>query len=131
MKNTRILVFIAVVLLIIIASLACQQAGEIITPAEATARYEGTQSAAVSGVTGDAEGAEFLAGSEAALASQEFLINIVRNPGETDAFAYGYRGDKVTVEGSTNHEGEIWYLVDTFSGTGWVPAKNLAPVADD
>jgi uncharacterized lipoprotein YehR (DUF1307 family) len=131
MKNTRLFVLLAVVLLLLIASLACKQAGEIITPAEATQRYEGTQSAFVSDVTGDVEGAEFLAGTEATLASQEFLINIVRTPGETDAFAYGYRGDKVTVEGSSMLDGEIWYRVDTFSGSGWVPAKNLAPLEDE
>lgn len=130
MKNTRLLSILAVVILLFIVSLACNQAGDIITPAEATQRYEATQSAAVSGVTGDAEGATFLAGTEVSLASREFIINIVRNPGETDAFAYGYRGDGVTVEGSILHDGEIWYLIDTFSGTGWVPESNLAPLED-
>jgi hypothetical protein len=131
MKNTRLFVLLAVVLLLLVASLACKQAGEIITPAEATQRFEATQSVAVSGVAGDAEGAEFLTGSTVMLTSNEFLINLVKSPGDatvTNIFSYAYRGDKVTVEGSVLDDGVIWYRVKTQSGSAWVPEENVVPV---
>jgi hypothetical protein len=128
MKRKNFIYILSALSVLFILSLACKQSGEIITPAEATQRYVATQDAGQSGVVGDAEGAVFPAGSEALLVGQGYLVGLYSNPGDGSAVSFATRGDKITVEGSENFEGTIWYRVETIAGSGWLPADNLAPV---
>lgn len=128
MARRNTLVLLSIISLLLVLSLACKQAGEIITPAEATQRYEATQAASVEEVVGDAEGAEFLGGDSAKLVGQGYLVGLFNIVGETVAFSFATRGDTVTVIGSVVYEDGIWYKVQTLAGSGWLPAENLAPV---
>ncbi|MFL7813098.1 MAG: hypothetical protein ACK2TT_00840 [Anaerolineales bacterium] len=128
MKRKNLIYILLALSSLFILSLACSQAGEIITPAEATQRYEATQSASESGVVGDAEGAEYLEGEEAILVGQGYLVGLYSNPGDESAVSFATRGDQITVEGSELYEGEVWYRVETIAGSGWVQADSLAPM---
>ncbi len=128
MKNKRLNFILAAISALFILSVACKESGEIITPAEATQRYEATQSAGQSEVVGDAEGAEYLAGDEAILTGTAYLVGLYSNPGDVSAVSFATRGDTITVEGSMYYEGEIWYRVQTIAGSGWLPVENLKPL---
>ena len=120
-------VAISVILLFVI-TLACKQSGDIITPAQATQRYEATEAASSGEATGDAVGATYLAGSRAILNSNTYLVGLYSIAGDAVAFSFATRGDEVTVTGSLDIDGTIWYKVETNAGSGWLPEVNLEPV---
>jgi hypothetical protein len=128
MKRKNLYTILAAVTALILLSLACNQAGEIITPAEATQNYVATKEASESGVVGDAEDADYPADSEAILTGVGYLVGLYSNPGDVSAVTFATRGDKVTVEGSQYLDDVIWYRVESSAGSGWVPAENLKPV---
>lgn len=107
-------------LLFLLVGLACAQAGEILTPAEATER---AQADVVTGGSSDVEG-EFAVGDTATLTGRNFLVNLVDSPGGR-IVAGQERGATVTIEGIGELEGEIWYQITGGTGTGWVRASNL------
>jgi hypothetical protein len=117
--------------LLLLTNLACAQAGEILTPAEATARAEATQNL----VRPTATPGAFKEGSSAAegpqvgdavyLTGRGFLISLVSEPGATRMIAGQERGVEVTIIEITEHEGELWYKIDAPTGEGWVPAENI------
>ena len=113
------------VVLLLLAGLACAQAGEVLTPAEATERAQGGP--ARENVEVDTE--EGLSvGDTATLTGRGFLINILNQPGSGGRIiANQERGVAVTIEGVTEEEGEIWYQIEAPTGTGWVKAENLEP----
>ncbi len=115
--------------LLVLASLACKQAGEVLTPAEATARAE---EAAQAGFTssGAAADGEFQAGDTATLIGRSFLVNLYDAP-KGKISAGQERGTAVTVLESTSHEGEVWYKIEAPTGEGWVSADNLEPVEEE
>lgn len=120
-------IFLVLSLLLLI-SIACQQSGEIISPAEATQRYEATQAADLGRVVGVVEGADFAPGSFAELTSTGYLVGLYKEPGARTAFSYATRGDQVTVVGSQELEGEIWYKIESMAGDGWLPGSYLKAV---
>ena len=128
MKRRNITIIMAILSLLFILSIACNQSGEIITPAEATQRFEATQAAAFGVASGDAENAKFPGGSKAVLTGKGYLVALYSNPGDIVVFSYATRGDEITVVGSLEYEGEIWYMIETLAGDGWTPEENLAPV---
>jgi hypothetical protein len=112
------------VLPLILMVLACAQAGEILTPAEATERATGQLPGS------DREGStagEFQVGDTAALTGRSFLVNIMDAPGGRIA-AGQERGVEVEILQATEVDGEIWYQIQAPTGTGWVSADNLEPV---
>lgn len=112
------------ILLLIFTGLACAQAGEILTPAEATERATGALPGS------DREGStagNFQVGDRAALTGRSFLVNIMDAPGGRIA-AGQERGVEVGILQATEHEGEIWYQIQAPTGTGWVSADNVEPV---
>lgn len=121
MKGRRALILMIGVL--ILASLACSQAGEILTPAEATAR---AVEAAPVFATGDSsvEGGVFEAGDKAELTDRSFLVNLYDAPGGKVS-AGQERGAEVTVLEVSTDVGAIWYKIEAPTGQAWVPAKNL------
>ncbi len=128
MAHKKVIWILVPILLLFVFSIACNQSGEIISPAEATQRYEATQSAVSGDVSGDAAGATYLAGELAILTSNTYLVGLYNIAGDVVAFSFATRGDEVTVTGSLDIDGTIWYKVETLAGSGWLPEVNLEPV---
>jgi hypothetical protein len=111
--------------LLLLVSLACAQAGEILSPEEATARAQPTKRPTRPPATAAStqEGAPQV-GDTVRLTSQGFLVNILVEPGGR-IIANQERGAEVTILEETQHEGETWYLIDAPTGEGWVQAEFL------
>jgi hypothetical protein len=128
MKRRIILTILSVISLFMVLNLACKQSGEIITPAEATQRFDATQGADSGDVVLEIEGAEFAVGTTVELTFEGHLVGLYKNPNDTNPFTYATRGDQVTVAGSQEVEGEIWYKVETMAGDGWLLSTNIKAV---
>lgn len=134
----------AFLLVLIAANLACARAGEILTPAEATARaVEATARAREVNVAptatlrptseGGAEEQETpqapegpQVGDTAYLAGKGYLIRLVDKPGGTRMIAGQEKGVEVQIVQTTQFEDKMWYLVDAPTGEGWVPAESIS-----
>jgi hypothetical protein len=123
-KNPYYLLIIFSVLFVF--SIACKQAGEIITPAEATQRYEATQAAKSGDVVVEAEGAVYSPGDTVQLVSEGHLVGLFQEPGGPSPFSFATRGDEVTITSSVNIDGVLWYQIDSIAGSGWLPETNFA-----
>ncbi len=126
MKRRNLLIILSVFSLLFIFSLACKQSGEILTPAEATQNYEATQAVLSGVVVSVIEGAEFSPGDKVILDSEGHLVGLFQEAGGNVAFSYATRGDEVTIVGSTEVDGELWYKIETSAGNGWLPGADLA-----
>jgi hypothetical protein len=116
----------AMIGLLILTSLACNQAGEILTPAEATARAE---EAAQPVFTSDEviAGSNYQVGDEATLIGRSFLVNLIDAPGGKIS-AGQERGTAVMVL-EVAMVGEVtWYKIEAPTGEGWVSEEALEPV---
>jgi hypothetical protein len=122
------MVWVLFLALLVGPSLACAQAGEILSSEEATARARAavTPTSTRPSVTR----AEFQAGDEVEFAGSGFLVPLYKKIGDSSAFSHAGRGDTGTVLGSQEQDGQIWYLVDGPSGEGWVEADALKPVGE-
>ena len=115
--------------LLIITGLACEQAGEILTPEEATARaQEGSFQPSGNGET--AAGANFNPGDSAEVVGTGFLVNLLDAPGGRITGSQA-RGSTIEILESAEFEGEIWYHVDSETGQGWLRAENLAVAEEE
>lgn len=110
--------------LLLFAGLACAQAGEVLTPEEATERARNPL--VVNGGESSAEG-EFAVGDQAELTADGFLVNLLDQPGGRITGGQA-RGATVTVEQVAEAEGEIWYRISSSGSSGWVRAENLVPL---
>ncbi|HZD11169.1 MAG TPA: GW dipeptide domain-containing protein [Candidatus Binatia bacterium] len=112
------------VALLLFAGLACAQAGEVLTPAEATERAAGPlPGTAQEGSTAG----DFQVGDTAELTGRSFLVNLFDAPGGRIS-AGQERGAEVTIQQVTELDGEIWYQIKAGTGTGWVKADALVPI---
>lgn len=107
-------------------SLACAQAGNVISFEDATATAEGKY-APVTDSGGTADGANFAIGDTALLAGKGFLINLMDDPGGRIS-AGQQRGAEVEIISSILFEDVLWYEVDSSTGTGWIKGENLEPL---
>ncbi len=131
-KNTKLNPKLALFLLIglvLLAAVACQK-GEVITPAEATARAKEARSVKVKktatpGGKTEAGGDVIPTGTKATLVGKAYLINIYKEPGSTRIHIQQEKGVEVEVLDVTDVNGETWYLIDAPAGQGWVKAENL------
>lgn len=115
--------------LLVFTGLACEQAGDILTEEEATARaQEGIFRP--SGDGAEAAGAELAVGSKATVTGSGFLVNLVDVPGGRIAGSQS-NGSQVEILESADFEGEIWYKVDSATGDGWLKAENLEAVEEE
>ncbi|MCB9421507.1 MAG: SH3 domain-containing protein [Ardenticatenaceae bacterium] len=121
MKGRRALILM--VGLLILTSLACSQAGEILSPAEATARAVEAIPVFTTG-SSSVEGGVFEAGDTAVLTGRSFLVNLYDNPGGKVS-AGQERGAEVTVLEASTEGDEVWYKIEAGTGEGWVPATSL------
>jgi len=123
-KQTLKLSLLLAFLALFASILACQQSGDIISDAEATARA--MPSATPTSIV--AEGS-IPTGTTVYLTGRSYLINLVDAPGSFKMIAGQERGVEVVVLDSTLYKDEIWYLIDAPTGNGWVPAENLTTEA--
>ena len=130
MERRNLTIILAVLSLLFVFSLACKQSGEIITPAEATQRYDATQAADTGDVVTSVEGADFAPGDKAILTSAGHLVGLYQQADGRTPFSYATRGDEVTVTSAVEIEGVIWYQIDSTAGDGWLPETNLDPVGE-
>lgn len=126
MKSRPVLLLLFSISLLLLISMACKQSGEIITPAEATQRYEGTQAALSDDTVTEVEGSLFTVGSKVKLIGDGFLVGLYQNAGEQKTISYATRGDIVTILSAREVDGVIWYKVETTAGDGWLPEEFLA-----
>ncbi len=110
--------------LLLAAGLACAQAGEVLTPEEATER---ARNPLVTDGDSDIEG-DFAIGERATLVGEGFLINLLDRPAGRIAGGQA-RGATVTIEQVGEAEdGEIWYRISSSGSGGWVRGENLEPI---
>lgn len=112
--------------LLALMSLACAQAGNVISFEDATATAEGKYAPSTSS-GGTADGADFAIGGTAVLAGKGFLINLMDKPGGRIS-AGQQRGAEVKILSSVLFEDVLWYEVDASTGTGWVKGDSLEPL---
>jgi hypothetical protein len=117
--------------LLVLASLACSQAGEILSPEEATARAIEAEKPDIVMTADVAGGVDFNPGDEIEFVGAGYLVPLKKNPGDRSAYSHAGRGDLGVVLGSQVVEGEVWYQVDGPSGEGWVQAENLEAVGGE
>ena len=117
--------------LLVLASLACSQAGEILSPEEATARAIEAEKPDIVMTADVVGGVDFEPGDEIEFVGSGYLVPLKKNPGDRSAYSHAARGDVGVVLGSQVIDGEIWYQVDGPSGEGWVQAENLEAVAGE
>lgn len=117
--------------LLVLASLACSQAGEILSPEEATARAIEAEKPDIVMTADVVGGVDFDPGDEVEFVGAGYLVPLKKNPGDRSAYSHAGRGDLGVVLGSQAVDGEIWYQVDGPSGEGWVRAENLEAVAGE
>jgi hypothetical protein len=109
--------------LMLVASLACEQAGEILSPAEATQRAVATAEAFAEYESGGET--ELKEGDTVQFMTVSYLVLLRAEPGSDVTTVQSQRGLKGTVLGSQIYEDEVWYLIDTMGGQGWLPADSL------
>jgi hypothetical protein len=112
--------------LLLLAGLACAQAGEIVSPEEATVQAEGS-SRIVSGTgSSDLVTSGPQVGDEAELTGS-LIVNLQAGPGGR-IIGGKERGATVTGLEIADHEDEIWYRIETSTGEGWVREDKLLPL---
>lgn len=118
--------FFAIIAVLVLASLACSQAGQILTPEEATAVAGGVNGNGSQGSNGGetVEG-QFAVDQVVTFIGTGFLVPIMKEPGDRMAYSNAARGQTATVKGWRDVDGELWYQVTSAAGNGWVAAKNL------
>lgn len=126
-RNAK-LAWILFLALLVMPSLACDRAGEILSSEEATARAR--EAIPPTATRPSVNLAEFQEGDEVEFTGSGFLVPLYKKIGDTAAFSHAGRGDTGTVLGSQEQDGEVWYLVDGPSGEGWVKADSLKPVGE-
>jgi hypothetical protein len=115
--------------LLVLVGLACEQAGEILSSEDATARArEGIFQPSADGSS--ATGANFEPGDLATVTGTGFLINLLNAPGGRISGSQS-QGSEVEILESAEFEGIIWYHVDSETGQGWLKAENLEPIAGE
>lgn len=116
--------------LFILTSLACAQAGEILTPAEATARAQEVIQSGASFGSSSVAGGSYEAGDTATLIGRNFLVNLYDAP-DGKISAGQERGATVTILEVATVGDAIWYKIEAPTGEGWVSGASLEPVAEE
>lgn len=127
-RHPKLLLFL-IVGIIILAGVACQS-GEVISPAEATARAKSARAVVVKKTAtpgGKTEsGADVIpAGAKAILVGKAYLVNIYKEPGSTRILTQQEKGVEVIVQDTQVIDSATWYLIKAPAGQGWVKAESL------
>lgn len=127
--KSRTSIVLAITVLIL-STLACEQAGEILTPEEATQRAQ-TAIDVEEAETRVPELAEtdIKIGESVRFTSTEFLVLLKREPGAALIAVQSDRTSTGTVIDSALYEGEVWYEIEIAgSGAGWLPAEAVESI---
>jgi len=132
--NPKLILFL-IASIILLAGVACQT-GEVITPAEATARAVEARSVKTKKTAtpgGKTEGGADVipSGSKATLVGKAFLINIYKEAGSTRILTQQEKGVEVAVQDVQHIGDETWYLIKAPAGQGWVKAENLQAITQN
>jgi hypothetical protein len=117
--------------LFVLVSLACAQAGQIVSPEEATViaqQDRGDIRQAGEGPVLEAAGLQI--GDTAILIGRGFLINLYSEPGGRIS-AGQERGAEVAILDIAFLDERLWYLIDAPTGEGWVPGDSLEAIVDE
>lgn len=123
-KHKRTIAFLALFLLLVLASLACARAGQILPDAEAT---ELARPTATPVLDLSAE-AEYQIGETADVVGGSFgaLVPLYGQPGGRFFTSQIRNRDLVVIlELGLDENGNIWYLVEGQAGKGWIRGENL------
>jgi hypothetical protein len=124
--------FFAIIAVLVLASLACKQAGQILTPEEATAiAQQGNKSENQGSSSNGDQDNQFSVGQTVKFAGTGFLIPIMKEPGDRTIYSNAGRNQTATIKGSREVDGELWYQIESGAGNGWVIAKNLEAVDEE
>lgn len=104
--------------------LACEQAGDIISDAEATQR-------AIPTATSTPEpqeeiDSEFSVGDDVVFAGKGYLVPIFAEAGNMRVLSHAARGDSGVILNVILLNGEVWYQIDSVAGNGWANADSVA-----
>ena len=128
MKSTKTATLPTLVLLLGI--LACSQAGEVLTPEEATQRAQvAAQATTLPTAVSNVSGIEI--GSRVRFDTVEYLVLMKREPGSPLIAVQSERGATGIVVGSQDVEGMPWYQIETPGGIGWLPGDVLSTVGGE
>jgi SH3-like domain-containing protein len=125
MKSRSTLIFI--IGLLIITSLACSQAGEIISPEEATARAQNIPDIDSEAGGGGTSSLGVQPGDEITLTGRGFIVNMLDQPGGRISGSPA-RDSQATLLDIVDFEDETWYKINANGSEGWVKEENIAPV---
>ncbi len=116
--------------LVVLVTLACAQSGEILSPEEATAAAKEAEEGPreVTGGNIVTEGPQI--GQAAVLIGKGVIVNFFNSPGGKISGGAG-RDSKITILDLAEYEGELWYLVNSSAGDGWVRQNNIEAVAGE
>jgi hypothetical protein len=123
--RNRVLIMAALALML--ASLACAQAGRVVTDAEATQLAMPTATIEVD-VSAEAE---YQVGEEAIVVGGSYgaLVPLFANPGANFFSSQILANSPVTILLlGQDSQGRIWYQVEGQAGSGWLLGENLRPV---
>ena len=113
---------------LLLATLACNQAGEVLSPEEATQyAVEAAVVTAVPTVVSSETGIQV--GDRVRFASRDYLVLMRRDPGSSLIAVQSERGASGTVLNSQDVDGVAWYQVETSGGVGWVKGDILEIVS--
>jgi hypothetical protein len=114
------------IVLLVLTALACRQAGEVLTPEEATARALPT---ATPTLTAEESVSTYAIGDEISLKDPNggFLVLFVAEPGSDSVNGQAPRGQKATILEFINFEDEEWYQITAPGGTGWITLDHINP----
>ena len=133
--DTTVAVFLLLGLLLL-SGLACSQAGEILTPAEATAQAEAAKAtprplSTPKTAEEEAISTDLSIGEAVVYVGESYLIPMFTDPGSRNAFSYAGRGEAATVLDLHEVDGVLWYEVKGGAGQGWVEGKYLQAAAGE
>jgi hypothetical protein len=118
------------VLALMLAMLACTQAGEILTPEEATRRAQIIAEATMLPTAiSNTSGIEI--GLRVRFDTIDYLVLMKREPGSALISVQSERGATGIVVGSQDVDGMPWYQIETPGGTGWLPGDILTVVGGE
>lgn len=120
---------VLVLLLLMLASLACQQAGRVVSDAEATQLALPTATLEVD-VSGEAE---YQVGEEAIVVGGSYgaLVPLFANPGANFFSSQILANSRVTILLlGQDSQGRIWYQVEGIAGSGWLLGANLRSIRE-
>ena len=130
MKISKTFPLVMVIVVLLLTSLACQQAGEILSPEDATQRAIESESEVVANDE-SAAGAAFANGEKVEFTSTGSTIPLYSSAAGRTPFLNAAPGDAAFVRSSTEEDGEIWYQVEGTSGNGWVQAEFLVAASGE